>query len=282
MINYSPGNTTIHKLNGATKVFGFAVITVYIIMTFDVRVMIPMFLACLLGIISMKPNWKPIIAMFLFLTVTAGIIGSLMVLVVKPNSGLTHVGGETMLIRFSPRLYITKETLWYMGAMFFKRVCALSTSILFVLSITPSELAAGLNKLRMPYKVCTIISLAFRTIPDIARDYNDIKNSLSMRGVELDLKRVSIGKRLKQMTLLLVPLIMTSFGKVNNIANAMDLRGYGKLKERTWYSEHPPEKADRIARAILVCICLFVGYYIVVHRILYPLPVDYWCPWITF
>ena len=41
LINYSPGTTPLHRLNGVSKVLGFLVITVYVIMTFDVRVMMP-------------------------------------------------------------------------------------------------------------------------------------------------------------------------------------------------------------------------------------------------
>jgi len=279
LINYSPGTTPLHRLNGATKVMGFITVTVYIIMTFDVRVMLPMFLLCCAGIVSMKPNWKPILFMLGFLCVTAGVIGSLMIILVRPTSGMTHVGAQTELVRFSGHFFISKELLWYVGAMFFKRLCSLATAILFILSITPSELAAGLNKIGLPYKICTVVSLAFRTIPDIVRDYTDIRNSLMMRGVELDSRKIGLGKKLKQTVLMLVPLIMTSFGKVGNIANAMDLRGFGKLKSRSWYSERPPEKAEWAARVIIALAGAFCVCYIVFFRILNPPPFNYWSPW---
>ena len=281
VINYVPGNTLLQRLNGATKVMWFIVITVYVIMTFDIRVMIPMFILCTAGIISMKPNWKPIIVMLGFMFVMQGLIGSLLIILVRPSSGYNHVGMDTEIIRWTEHFYLSKELLWYVGAMFFKRLCSFSTAMIFVLSITPSELAAGLNKIGLPYKVCTIVSLAFRTIPDIARDYNDIRNSMMMRGIELDTKRVSLVRRIKQMIMMLVPLILTSFGKVNNIANAMDLRGYGKYKKRSYYSEHPATGADKTARVLLLIVIGFVIYYIVFQRILNPSEFDYWCPWVV-
>ena len=279
MINYSPGTTPLHRLNGTTKVFAFIVITVYVIMTFDVRVMLPMFLLCCMGIVSMKPNWKPVFFMLGFLTVMAGVIGSLMIILIRPSSGLTHVGAETILIRFTDHFFISRELLWYVGAMFFKRLTSFSTAILFILAITPSQLAAGFNKIGMPYKVCTIISLAFRTIPDIARDFTDIKNSLMTRGIEMDSRKVGIGKRLKQTVMVLAPLIITSFGKVGNIANAMDLRGYGRLKKRSWYSEPPPTRSDWFARCIIVLLACFVVFYIIYFRNINPAPFNYWAPW---
>jgi len=282
MINYTPGDTPLHRLNGATKVFGFVVITVYIIMSFDVRVMLPAFVLCVCGVVSLKPRWKPVMFMLGFLTVTAGVFGTLMIILIRPASGYGHVGAENIIYRFSDNFYLAKELLWYTSAMFFKRLCSFSSAILFILSITPSELAAGLNALKLPYKLCTLVSLAFRTIPDVARDYADIKNSLMMRGAELDPRKAGPGKRVRQTVMILAPLIITSFGRVSNIANAMDLRGYGKLKERSWYSEREPDRADWIARGVILALAAFSAYYIVFHRIINPPPFDYWCPWVNF
>ena len=280
VISYMPGVTWMHRLTGKTKVLLFMAMTVYIIATFDLRVMIPMFILCVAIIISMKPNYKPILFMLGFLTLVSGVIGSLMVFFISPQSGLTKCGMETIIWRYSEHLYLSKELLWYVGVMFFKRVCSLATALVLVLSITPSELAAGLNGVGLPYKVCIIVSLAFRTIPDIARDYADINNSMQMRGLELDKKRVSALQKLKQSTLMLVPLILSSFAKVENISNSMDLRSFGKEKKRTWYSEHEPTRADKLMRVFILLLFLCALSYIVYFRILHPAPFDYWCPWV--
>lgn len=279
LINYTPGSTPLHKLNGTTKVIGFIAITVAIIATFDFRIMLAIFLLCMAGVASMKPNWKPIAFMFGFLIVTNGIIGSLMVFLLTPESGLTKTGMETIFWQSAGgKLYLSWELLWYAWAMFFKRVASLSSAILFILSITPSELAAGLNSIKMPYKICTIVSLAFRTIPDIARDFTDIKNSMMMRGVELE--NVSLGKKLKQYIMMLVPLLMSSFAKVENISNSMDLRSYGKCKGRTWYSEHPATKGDKIARVFIALIFAWWIFYVVFFKHIHAPSVDFWCPWV--
>ncbi|MDR2053848.1 MAG: energy-coupling factor transporter transmembrane protein EcfT [Treponema sp.] len=280
VINYAPGATTMHRLNGTTKVLLFLVMTVYVIMSFDVRILAPMFVLCAGLIVSMKPNWKPIFFVTAFMTVMAGILGSLLIILVRPEAGENHVGAATYIVRWSGRFFLTRELLWYVGAMFFKRLCSLAAALVLILSITPSEIASGLNALGLPYKACIIISLAFRTIPDVARDFLDIKNSLSMRGVELDPRRAGLVSRLRQLTLVLVPLIMTSFGRVETIANAMDLRSFGKNRKRSWYSHNPPAKTDWLVRSFTVLLAAFCVYYIVRHRIISPPPYDYWCPWI--
>ncbi len=280
LINFTPGNTMMHKLTGGTKVLLFILFTVAIIATFDIRVIAVLSIFPLAAIISMRPNYKPIKFMLGFMTLTIGIIGSIMLLVVSPNAGLTNVGGSTVLWRLSENFYITKETLWYLFAIYIKRLASFLVVIAFILATTPSEFASGLAFLHVPYKVCIVVSLAYRTIPDIAMRYTDIKNSMQMRGVELS-KKASLGKRLKATTALLVPLVMSSFGRVDTIANAMDLRGFGRLKKRTWYAEHELTKADKFFRTFCIFFALGIIAYIVWFRIINAWPATWWSPFIA-
>ena len=278
VINYTPGPTLIHRLSGFTKVFLFLVMTLATMVTFDIRILIPIFVINVIEIISMKPNYKPIIVMFMITFVTVTLIGNVMLFLVTPEAGMNNVGAEHILWQGS-KYYLSKEFLWYIFVVFFKRTTSFVTVMAFALSTTPSEFASGLNKCGLPYKVCTVVSLAYRTIPDIANDYINIHNSMMMRGVELSSK-ASIWQRLKNNVLLLVPLIFTAFGKVGNIANAMDLRGYGKNKKRTWYAENEPSTADKVVRIFTVLLLLAAIYYIIMYRIINPWPAKFWCPWL--
>lgn len=266
-------------MTGGTKLMLFILFTVAIIATFDVRVIVPLMAFPIAAIVSMKPNYKPLRFMLIFMFVTTGVIGTLFLLLISPDVGLTHTGGKTIIWQASENLYLVRETLWYALVTFLKRLASFLVVIAFVLMTTPSEFASGLAFLHVPYKVCTIVSLAYRTIPDIARRFIDIRNSMQMRGVELS-KKASVGKRLKATTALLVPLIISSFGKVESIANAMDLRGYGRLKKRTWYAEHELTKADRIARTFSAVFAAVILFYVIYTKIIHPYPVTMWCPFV--
>ena len=281
VINYTPGPTFLHKLTGFTKVFSFLMMTVAIICTYDIRLLIPLLIINIIEIISMKPDYKPIVIMFAITFVTVTLIGNIMLFVVSPNVGLNNIGAENIIWRSAGRLYLSKEFLWYMLVVFIKRTASFASVIAFALATTPSEFASGLNKVGLPYKVCTIVSLAYRTIPDIANDFINIRNSMMMRGVELS-KKAGLWKRLKNTVLILVPLIFTAFGKVGSIANAMDLRGYGKNKKRTWYAEREPSKGDMVIRALSVVLGLLALYYIIRYRIINPWPAKMWCPWVKY
>ena len=278
VINYTPGPTMLHRLTGFTKVFLFIAMTVAIIATYDIRILIPLFLINLAEMISMKPNYKPIVIMFAITFVTVTLLGNVMLFLVSPDVGFNNIGVTNMLWQGSGRLYLTKEFLWYCLVIFVKRTASFASVMAFALATTPSEFASGLNKVGLPYKVCTIVSLAYRTIPDIANDFINIRNSMMMRGVELS-KKASLWKRLKNTVLILVPLIFTAFGKVGNIANAMDLRGYGKHRKRTWYAEHEASKWDTVIRILTVILLAAAVYYIIRYRIIDPWPARIWCPW---
>lgn len=280
-INFTPGNTFMHKLTGGTKVLLFVLYTIAIISTFDIRVLAGLAILPIIAIVSMKPNYKPIRFMLLFLFFMQGIVGSLFVLLISPDAGLKQVGAETIIwVSANGKFYLMKETLWYLFVTFFKRVVSLLSVIAFMLATTPSEFASGLAFMHMPYKVCTIVSLAYRTIPDIAKKFIDIRNSMQMRGVELS-KKAGLGKRIKGTANMLVPLIISSFGKVEMIANAMDLRGYGRLKKRTWYAEHELTKGDRVLRVLCIFFFAAIVFYIVEFRIINPWPVTIWSPFVT-
>ena len=268
LINLIPGDTFLHKLTGKTKVRTFLILLVYIIMSFDLRLILPLFILSIIGLVSVKPNWK-VIRYFIIIIGAMNVLNIVLFWLADPAIGSMWCGGTTtVLFRVTERLYLSAETLWYLCVRFIKMMTSFMVSLVFILSITPSELAAGLYSIKVPYKICTIFSLAFRYIPDIGRDFQNIKVSLQTRGVELDPRKTSLGKRLKQNILILVPLITSSFDRVGNISNAMDLRGYGRGKTRTYYSEHEELKADKVFKVLQIILILFCVYWIITQNIM--------------
>ena len=53
---------------------------------------------------------------------------------------------------------------------------------------------------------------------------------------------------------IVIPLIFTSIGRIDTISNAMELRGYGKYKKRTWYMGRKLQRNDYL------CIALVLGF----------------------
>jgi energy-coupling factor transport system permease protein len=101
---------------------------------------------------------------------------------------------------------------------------------------------------------------------------------MQARGVELDPKKAGVIERVKQSVLILVPLIITSFDRIGNISNAMDLRGFGKGKKRSYYSEHEETKNDRKVKYVYIALGIFTVAYIIAKFAL-NLP-EVWYPYL--
>jgi energy-coupling factor transport system permease protein len=277
-INVTPGTTFLDKLSGTTKVRLFLALVILLVATWDIRILFPVLVVALIGLISIKPNWKLVGGLMAFIIVI-NLFNLFLVWVVSPEYGNSIVGGSTLLFRFTDRYVITAETMWYFLVRFTKFVATFLVSLTFIQSITPSEMAAGLYSIKVPYKIATVVSIAFRYIPDITRDFSDIKVSMQARGVEIDPKRVGLIERLKQNVLILVPLIIVSFERVGNIANAMDLRGYGRGKKRTYYAEHEETAADRGIKVVYLLLVVAI-IAVIIGRTFFPPEFEVWAPWI--
>jgi len=143
-----------------------------------------------------------------------------------------------------------------------KYFIALPLALMFVSTTNPSELAASMNSIGIPYKIAYSFALALRYIPDVQQDYIEISQAQQARGVELG-KDVKLLTRVKNATNILLPLILTSISRIDVIANAMDLRCFGKYKTRTWYMKKPMTWKDYLALAVgitLAVVSLIVTY----------------------
>lgn len=276
IINLIPGETFLHKLSGTTKVRLFFVFIVYLIMTFDFRLILPALILGVVGLVSLKPKFKSL-KYLMGIVVVMNVVNIILYYVADPHLSTNYSAQETVWFALNDYFVFTYETMWFLLCRFLKMIATFLISLDFILAITPSEFAAGLYNCGIPYKVCTIVEMAFRYIPDIARDYTNIKISMQARGVELDPKKTGLFERLKQNILILVPLIITSFDRIGNISNAMDLRGFGKGKKRSYYSEHEETPNDKKVKICYIALGLFVVGYIAA-KFVFHIP-EVWFPW---
>ena len=150
---------------------------------------------------------------------------------------------------------MTAEQLFYMLNISLKYFVALPVAILFISATNPSEFAASLNSIGISYKVGYSVAIALRNIPDIQRDYHSISQAQQARGVELG-KNEHFFSRLKNSVNILLPLILTSLNRIDTISNAMELRGFGKNRKRTWYTRRPFARRDFIALGLGVVLLI--------------------------
>jgi energy-coupling factor transport system permease protein len=73
-----------------------------------------------------------------------------------------------------------------------------------------------------------------------------ISKAQQARGLELS-KKQKFSTRVKEYVKMIVPLIMSSLDRIDNISDAMDLRGFAKHKKRTWYNTRKLSRNDKLA-----------------------------------
>ena len=199
-----------------------------------------------------KIKFREVRFMMIFMLVFL-VLNNLFIFLFDPNQGTTLYGTRHVLCHLFWRYDLTAEQLFYMVNISLKYFVALPVAILFISATNPSEFAASLNSIGISYKVGYSVAIALRYIPDIQRDYHSISQAQQARGVELG-KNEHFFARLKNSVNILLPLILTSLNRIDTISNAMELRGFGKDKKRTWYMKRPFEKRDFVAIGVGVLL----------------------------
>jgi energy-coupling factor transport system permease protein len=69
--------------------------------------------------------------------------------------------------------------------------------------------------------------------------------------------KASLGDRFKYSLMIIIPLIFSTLDRIELITNAMDLRGFGKNKKRTWYVSKSLIREDYVSIAISALIFAF-------------------------
>lgn len=252
ILNYLPKKSVIHELTGTTKLLIFLLLSFVSVITFDIRVLLGLFAFCLICFKISKIKLSEVKTMIGFLFIFL-IMNGIIIYLFNPNYGPDLYGTRHVLFHIAGRYDITTEQLFYQANIMFKYFIALPIAILFVSTTNPSELAASLNSIGIPYKASYTVSLALRYIPDIQSDYHDISQAQQARGVELG-KGVKLTHRLKNVINILFPLILTSINRIDLISNAMDLRCFGKKQKRTWFMKKKISTKDYVAIAVGILI----------------------------
>lgn len=261
VLNYIPKESVIHRLTGSTKLFIFLLLSFASIITYDTRILLGLFVFCMICFALSKIKLSEVKTTVTFLAAFL-VVNGIIIYLFNPNYGPDLYGTRHELLHIAGNYYITLEQLFYQGNVMLKYFIALPIAILFVSTTNPSELAASLNSLGVPYKVSYTVALALRYIPDIQRDYHDISQAQQARGIELG-RDVKLTKRLKNVVNILFPLILTSVQRIDLISNAMDLRCFGKKNKRTWYMKKKFATIDYLA--IAIGLVLFVLSIIVTY-----------------
>lgn len=254
---YVPGNSLIHRLDPRTKmiIIFFYVIFVFfannvmsysLLTLFVLTTIVMTFIPLRFILKGLTPVWFLIIFTFLlhlFLTKEGPVLFELF-------SVKFHQGGVIQGLVISLRFCLL----------------VLMTSLL-TLTTTPIEITDAIESLLHPLKkvkfpvheLALMMSISLRFIPTLMQETDKISKAQASRGV--DFRTGPLKERIKAIIPLLVPLFVSAFKRAEELAMAMEARGYQGGEGRTKLRELTYEKKDIfifILFAIIVAILLYV------------------------
>ena len=142
---------------------------------------------------------------------------------------------------------------------------ALMIMITTILTATtkPLELTLGIEDLLKPFKVIGVpahdiammISIALRFIPTLIEETQRIMKAQASRGV--DMENGKLMEKVKAILSLIVPLFVSAFQRAEELAYAMEARGYIPSRPRTRYKQLKMHGKD--VALLLLSVLILVG-----------------------
>jgi len=250
---YCPGESCIHKLDPRVKILWTLF---YIVLLFFVK-NAPGFIFYILGTLVVIKLTKIKLGFIL-----RGLRPILFLLIFTSLINI-FMNGETPLFKIW-FLTVTKEGLFFAGFMALRLVLLVMGTSILTFTTSPIMLTDGIEKLLSPFSkigipahaIAMMMSIALRFIPTIMEETDKIIKAQSARGA--DFESGNILKRAKAMTPLLIPLFISAFKRADELATAMECRGYHGGEGRTRMKQLKMEKRDFISFAVMVLSLLVV------------------------
>ena len=234
---FFPGNSLLHRLDPRTKILASMILIVVIFLAKSaIAYGVLILLTLTLMIISRIPfktifkAIKPLLFIILFTAIlnmffTAG----------KDNNILvdTHIWFIHLVIRAEGVVSAVKMALRIV-------LLILDASVVLTYTTSPIDLTDGIEKLLSPlaklhvpvHTFAMMMSLALRFIPTLIEETDKIISAQKSRGA--DFTSGNILRRVKALIPILIPLLLSSFRRADELALAMECRCYhgGKGKTR--------------------------------------------------
>ncbi len=128
----------------------------------------------------------------------------------------------------------------------------LAASILFLSTTSIEEFSTSLVSLRVPYRVAFAMSLAFRLVPLFIDSAITVVQAQSLRGY--DFNRGNAFERMRRYVPALIPVFMGALRRANNMAMALEARGFGMGGRPTSLADYRMRPQDVAALGFLLLL----------------------------
>lgn len=249
----------LHSLAGVSKLMLALGVVLGAMIGFDVRYLAAVSLGSLVlwGFSRVRPRD---LAVVLWLILVFMVLNNIGIFLFAPGYGTELFGTRHLLLDGPWQWDVTAEQLFYQLAVTLKYVAVLPAVLLFVATTRPPEFASSLARIGVPYRIAYAVSLALRYIPDLQREFRTISQAQQARGLDTS-RGVGLTTRVRNLASVLMPLLLGTFDRIESVSAAMELRGFGRGRRRTWLVSTPLRARDLVliaVAAVLVVIPLML------------------------
>lgn len=245
---YYPAKSVIHELDPRVKL---VTTMIFVVSLFVAKGVVGYAIATVFLAMIIRLSKVP------FSFMTKGLKAIIMLLMITVVFNLFLIDGDVVLWRLG-FLRITDNGLRTAIFMAIRLVYLIIGSSVMTLTTTPNDLTDGLEKLLGPLKkvhvpvheIAMMMSIALRFIPILLEETDKIMKAQMARGA--DFESGGLIKKAKNMIPLLVPLFISAFRRANDLAMAMEARGYHGGEGRTKMKPLVYKSRDKGAYLILL------------------------------
>jgi energy-coupling factor transport system permease protein len=232
---YLDYNTILHRRDARTKILAFLIIFIGVVQFEHPLWLIPT-LTIVFTFLLVSRSIKNLLRIWFVLLVLA--ISSLIIW------NIFSVG-ETQLFWF-----IQYESLLFSLNRMVLIFSLITMGVVLISTTRNEELVMGMIKMGLPYRVGFAISTSLRLVPTIVSSLLTISQAQRSRG--LDLESGSIPQRVKKFLPVLVPVFISTIRSTNIFGMALESRGFGARKDRTYYLQMGYTLADYVILFLLI------------------------------
>lgn len=245
---YVPLDSKIHKIDPRFKIIMMVIMMVSIFMVPNYQGYAFIFVILTIAILASKLTikfvikaMKPMMYMMIFLAVF--------------NTFFLRTG--TLLWEFG-FIKIYDDALHQTLFIVLRLMLMIMVTTLLTATTAPLDLTLGIEDLLQPLKrfkvpaheIAMMISLALRFIPTLIEDTQRIMNAQASRGVDMD--EGSFKEKINGVISMIVPLFISIYQRAEDLADAMEARGYFPGKKRTRYKQLKVKFSDYVMLSITI------------------------------
>jgi energy-coupling factor transport system permease protein len=247
---YMPLNSTMHKMDPRFKIVAMLIVMVSIFLPsgyFGYAVLgSSLVLALLIAKLKIKMiirAMKPMMFMLVFLTFINA-------LVLRTGYVVIDFMGFKL---YSDALFQTLYIVVRLTLMIMVTTILTASTKPLDLTLAIEDLFKPLKKYGFPaHEIAMMISIALRFIPTLIEETDRIMKAQASRGV--DLKEGSLKEKIMAILSLIVPLFVSSFQRAEELADAMEARGYVPSMPRTRYKQLTHGRSDYMMMSFVAIV----------------------------